>query len=569
MLYRKWRPRQFDDLVGQEPVRKTLQHVVEAGSPAHAYLFCGPRGTGKTSTGRILAKALNCPPGPDGLPDPLCEASYDQGRSLDLIELDAASNRGIDEIRVLRESVGYAPTQGRYKVYLIDEAHMLTDAAFNALLKTLEEPPPHVIFILATTEAHRIPQTISSRCQRFDFRRHTLANIIDRLELVGGGEGVVAEEGVYELIARQATGSLRDAENLLDQLVAYHGQRLAMADVRSGLGLVVDDRTHVVARAAIKRELTSGLAAIVAARDDGVAMRPFVRSVVQTLRSALLARTGAVAELAISDAEAGALTDLVADAALGEIVSALSALGDVDFRGDEYDSLPLEIAFAVHCTATASRASVQAAPAVQPAPARPAAPSSPRAGAAKARPGSTRPEAGGPAAGRGPGPPDRAAASASRRQPREPANRDRSDRSAPQQAPTGTGSPPPFVPPDTGPVSEELAALRARWDDIRGIAKGLDFRAAAFLNTGYPRSVEGERVEIGFRFPNHVEQLLRQGEMTGAITEAVSRVAGRPLEVVPVLWEELNRSGQATSRRSGGGHLVSEATDLGAVVVED
>ena len=159
VLYRRWRPRRFADVVGQEPVSTTLRHAVAAGTPAHAYLFTGPRGTGKTSTGRILAKAVNCERPVEGEPCGECTScvTYDEGRSLDLIELDAASNRGIDEIRDLREGTGYAPAAGRYKVYLIDEVHMLTDAAFNALLKTLEEPPPHVIFILATTEAHRIP----------------------------------------------------------------------------------------------------------------------------------------------------------------------------------------------------------------------------------------------------------------------------------------------------------------------------------------------------------------------------------------------------------------------------
>ena len=560
VLYRKWRPRRFEDVVGQEPVTTTLQHVVATGTPAHAYLFSGPRGTGKTSTGRILAKMLNCPPGPDGQLDPECAASYDDGRALDLIELDAASNRGIDEIRDLRENAGYSPALGPYKVYLIDEAHMLTDAAFNALLKTLEEPPPHVIFILATTEPHRIPATISSRCQRFDFRRHTLTDIIGRLELVGGGEGVTTEEGVNELIARQATGSLRDAENLLDQLIAYHGKQLSLENVRSGLGLVVDDRTRIVAHAAIGRDLASGLGAIVAARDDGVSMRPFIREVVSTLRSALLTKAGAGGDLGLSDADTEELTALTSTAHVSDIVAALSALGEINFQGDAYDSLPVEIAFAALCTAPAANAApvAQQRQVQQPVQQR-------QTQAPQQRPAQT-------------------AQQQRRPQPQQQQNR------APAQRPpqTGDGAPPPgappaqpaaaaapapasFAPPDSGDVSSELQALRDRWDEIRGVAKRLNFKAGALLSAAYLKSAEGDRVELGLRYPNHIEQLIHNenGELLAAVSQAVSQIAGRELRVEPVLWEELSNTGPAPARKTSGGHLVDEAAELGAVVVEE
>jgi DNA polymerase-3 subunit gamma/tau len=552
VLYRKWRPRRFEDVVGQEPVTTTLQHVVATGTPAHAYLFSGPRGTGKTSIGRILAKMLNCAPGPDGQLDPECAASYDNGRALDLIELDAASNRGIDEIRDLRENAGYSPALGPYKVYLIDEAHMLTDAAFNALLKTLEEPPPHVIFILATTEPHRIPSTISSRCQRFDFRRHTLTDIIGRLNLVGDGEGVTAEEGVYDLIARQATGSLRDAENLLDQLIAYHGKQFSLENVRSDLGLVVDDRTRTVAGAAITRDLGTGLGAIVAARDDGVSMRPFIREVVSLLRSALLSKSGAGGDLGLSDSDTEALTALTSTAHVSDIVAALSALGGINFQGDAYDSLPVEIAFAALCTAPA----VDAAPVHQQRPVQAQVPQQQRQAQApqqQRRPQQqqqNRPPAQRlPQAGGGGAPPSA--------QPPQPA-------AVQPVAPS-------FAPPDSGEVSSELQALRDRWDEIRGVAKQLNFKAGALLSAAYLKSTEGDRVEVGLRYPNHIEQLLHNenGELLAAVSQAVSQIAGRELRVEPVLWEELNNTGPAPARRSSGGHLVDEAAELGAVVVED
>jgi len=238
VLYRRWRPNRFAEIVGQEPVTTTLRHAVASGSPAHAYLFTGPRGTGKTSTGRILATAVNCREPADGEPCGACESCrvFDAGAALDLIELDAASNRGIDEMRDLREGTGYAPAAATYKLYLVDEVHMLTDAAFNALLKTLEEPPPHVIFVLATTEPHRVPATISSRCQRFDFRRIGTAETVSKLRRVAEGEGIAATEEALELIARHATGSMRDAESLLDQLSSYREGEVDAAAVRAGLG---------------------------------------------------------------------------------------------------------------------------------------------------------------------------------------------------------------------------------------------------------------------------------------------------------------------------------------------
>ncbi|PKN81713.1 MAG: DNA polymerase III subunit gamma/tau, partial [Chloroflexi bacterium HGW-Chloroflexi-9] len=387
VLYRKWRPRRFADVVGQDPVVQTLRNAVAAGTPAHAYLLSGPRGTGKTTTGRILAKALNCATPVGGEPCDACQScrDYDDGRAIDLIELDAASNRGIDEIRGLRESAGYAPAGGRYKVYLIDEVHMLTDAAFNALLKTLEEPPPHVIFILATTEPHKLPATILSRCQRFDLRRATIEGLVYRLRIIGDGEGFEVAEGGYDLIAKQANGAWRDAVNLLDQLVAYHGTKLSLDDVRSGLGLVVHERATDLARAAINKDLKAGLTLLAAARDDGVEVRAFAKEVVTVLRTILLLKAGASEQAALSDAQLEELNGIASQAGVAEIVAALQAFGDLDFQGDAYDSLPAEIAFASLATGLSTAATAPIAVPAMSGPAPRGAPIRPGGGAQAAR----------------------------------------------------------------------------------------------------------------------------------------------------------------------------------------
>lgn len=238
-LYRRWRPQDFDALVGQQAVKTALSNALTSGRIAHAYLFSGPRGTGKTSTARILAKALNCENGPTPHPCGHCLncERITTGTSMDVFEIDAASNRGIEEIKSLREQLAFAPVNGRYKIYIIDEVHMLTTEAFNALLKTLEEPPAHVIFILATTDPHRIPATIHSRCQRFDFRRVTVDEIAEHLALVAEKSGINADEEALRLIAIQAEGGMRDALSLLDQC-GVMAQQVTVQTVREVLGIV-------------------------------------------------------------------------------------------------------------------------------------------------------------------------------------------------------------------------------------------------------------------------------------------------------------------------------------------
>lgn len=295
-LYLKYRPRTFEEVVGQEPITRTLQNALRQGRIRHAYLFAGPRGTGKTTMARLLAKAVNCLAAEDNRPCNTCSicVAINEGRLLDLIEMDAASNRGIDEIRSIREKVGFRPSEARFKVYVLDEAHMLTEPAFNALLKTLEEPPPHVIFALVTTDPHKIPATIISRCQRFDFRRVPLSAIVDRLAAIAHQEGVKVEPAALELIARQSAGALRDAISLLDQLTSY-GDMIALEQVQRVLGTVTTAVARQLAACLADGQVAASLDLINRALDDGADPRQLGREVIEVLRVLLLIKQGVAA----------------------------------------------------------------------------------------------------------------------------------------------------------------------------------------------------------------------------------------------------------------------------------
>jgi DNA polymerase III subunit gamma/tau len=347
-LYRKWRPQTFDEVSGQEHVLHTLRNAISSGRIAHAYLFSGPRGTGKTTMARLLAKAVNClNPDPAARPDNVCSicTAIAEGRLLDLIELDAASNRGIDEIRDLRDKINFAPGQARYKVYIIDEVHMLTEPAFNALLKTLEEPPAHAIFVLATTDPQKVPATIVSRCQPFAFRRLTVAEIVSRLQELVKGEGLTAEPEALTLIARQATGALRDAVSLLDQLAAG-GDEITVAGAQTALGAGALRWVTDVLNAVCDANAAAGLDAINQAVDSGADARQFARQIVEQLRSLMLIKLGDPALVDIPVEQRATYNAQAKRLELDRLTRAIKLFNQAafDLRGGWQPQLPLELA---------------------------------------------------------------------------------------------------------------------------------------------------------------------------------------------------------------------------------
>ena len=537
VLYRKWRPPRFSDIVGQGPITQTLTQAVAHGRTAHAYLFCGPRGTGKTSTARVLAKSLNCTMRPPTVGDPCgacdnCRA-IDNGSFMDLIEVDAASNRGIDEIRDLREKVRFAPTVGRNKVYIIDEAHALTNDAFNAFLKTLEEPPPHSVFVLATTEPERLPPTIVSRCQRFDFHRIAMQDMTDRLAGIAQEEGAEVSTEVLRLIGRASGGSLRDGTNLLDQLMTSFGARVSVEQARELLGISGEESALALVKHLLTGNTAQALEVINSVADEGVDIRPLHRMTVELLRAALLIKSGAASSLDLSKDTQSQLTFAAESVPVEQIMRALRLFGRVSFRFDQPSPLPLELA-AVELglpPETAAPAPAVAAPAQAAAAPRPAQPAP--------APPAPRPAA-------------PAAAQPAYRQP-------------PPPRPAAAPAPPPDP---SAPIDQRLAA---QWPSILRSLSGVPkrkFDVAALLRSSGQRSIRGSDLVVSFPHQSNSERLMGELEDPRCRMEVERRLQealGQELTLVVDTGEQ--RPNGERPAEAGGGHLIRAAVGYGGQVV--
>lgn len=334
VLARKWRPQAFESVVGQDHITRTLKNAINSGRIHHAFLFIGSRGIGKTTTARILAKALNCLESDKPTPEPCgtCSncTSISAGNNLDVIEIDGASNNGVDDVRELRDNIRMMPTNGRYKVYIIDEVHQLSIGAFNALLKTLEEPPPHAVFILATTEAHKIPTTIVSRCQRYDFRRVPIPKLIDLLRTILDKEGLKATDEALHAIARAAEGGVRDSESILDELITYCDGEITFKDVFDVLGLVDWQVMHDLCDAILDKDVTRQLLIVEQVASAGKDLTQFVQELLRYFRNLLVCKTANVKELLhLPEEELAAMNQRAARISLTNLIRLVEQFADL------------------------------------------------------------------------------------------------------------------------------------------------------------------------------------------------------------------------------------------------
>ncbi len=520
-LYRKWRPQIFDEVVGQEHVTQTLRNALATGRVGHAYLFAGLRGTGKTTMARLLAKAVNClDADPAARPCNVCAVcrAVGEGRLLDLIEIDAASHTSVDDVRELRDKVGFRPNECRYKVYIIDEVHRFSGSAFDALLKTIEEPPDHAIFILATTEIHKVPETILSRCQRFDFRRIPVQRIVERLQKLVGAEGGSAEPEALALIARSATGSLRDAESLLDQLMATGGAGgVQLEQVQATLGTIDVALVSGLVDKLVTRDVAAGLALINEAMDQGTDLRQFTRQIVSYLRQMLLVQLQSAALLDMG-AEAGETLQAQAQRiSTPDLLQAVRQFNqaETELRGGWQPQLPLELALVELIIQPQAEAFPAAAP-----PGRAPAPAETP-----------------PAKGSGPKKPAPA-------QPKAPAK-------APAQAPAQAGL--------------ILEAVQGKWPQVLAEMKARDLGVQALLNSARPGGVQAGVVTLDVEHEFARDKLSRQ-RTKQLVEDVLSQVCEQRCRVEYRIVPASNAERKQDGEKWADDPLVQAAKNLGAEV---
>ena len=552
VYYRKWRPQTLTDLVGQEPVARTIRQAINRGRIAHAYLFCGPRGTGKTSTARILSKAVNCLDPQEGEPCNNCRmcVAVNEGRAMDLVEIDAASNRGIDEIRNIRDKVNYAPVEATHKVYVLDEAHMLTDAAADALIKTLEEPPSHVIFILATTEPHRLASTIISRCQRFDFRHIAPAATVERLAQICQAEGIEAEPAALSAITRQAAGSLRDAENLLEQAVTSFGSPLTLQQVNLLLGLTADERVRDLVAHILRGEVADSLTLLNTIASEGSDLKQLHRQMVDELRNMLLIKSGAKDMVAQPPEIVERQAELTGDVTQEALLQALRTLGQINFRQEVPNTLPIELAI-IECSrqvATEPRVDFKAASPKQSSPLQPqvaqTTPSQPNLPDALSE-----------------APPATAA--------QRPPPADAPPASSEEPSSEAMPAPPPAHPMPTGDMDTRLDQQWPAIVKTLSRYKGRRFNIGALLRACQNHSMEGNTLQLEFSHRSHMERMMEEMENPESKRTFISTVSSALGLTEPLEFSFRSPNGQEGRNQARQSPLVQAALGMGGKILEE
>ncbi len=563
-LYRRWRPQTWDAVVGQDHVVQTLRNAVKGDRVAHAYLFAGPRGTGKTTTARLLAKAVNCQA--EDLAERPCDQcdhcrAVAQGAFIDLIEIDAASNTSVEDVRDLRDKINFSPNEGRYKVYIIDEVHMLSTAAFNALLKTLEEPPEHAIFVLATTEVHKIPATVLSRCQRHEFRRIPVTVILEYLQRKVEEEEFAVEEQALELIARQATGSLRDAVSLLDQLGST-GETIDLARAQAVLGTANSDAVVGVVQALLERDAGQGLSLLNQAVDGGADPHQLGRQIVDYLRGLLLIRTGNESLVDTLGPEQDVMARQAEAIAPELLLASIEAFHEaaLEGRSNWQPQLPIELALVETLQAREESN-----------------PSSSEGGGGRGPAPTTGPE---PAAQGGQVVAKKAGKEAAPKQAsKEPAVEEQSGPKAAEAQATGDSSALEQEEPADDAAAEAEAnvpaelsfgAVRQRWDRVLALARSRDPKVQGLLNSSRPLGLDEGVLVLGFASDILCEKM-RKDDNIEVVRAALQEALGHELGVRCVLSSQWQRNQEAPEQATpveDDGMVATALRDLGAEVAE-